>query len=84
MILLRGHKKLKPGCKFITRLHHQYFYNNKLALAVEQYPHIKAVSFVGGVACNKFIKKELHELCATNADYNFFITAPQFAQTMLQ
>lgn len=35
----------------------------KLTLALGQYPDIKAVSFVGGVACNRYIKERLSDYC---------------------
>ena len=35
----------------------------KIMLALEQHPHVKAVTFVGGVACNSYIKNALHALC---------------------
>lgn len=38
-------------------------FKDKIALALKQYPEIKAVSFVGGVACNKYIREQLTILC---------------------
>lgn len=35
----------------------------KLSKALKQYPQAKAVAFVGGVACNKFMRAQLQELC---------------------
>lgn len=35
----------------------------KIARARQQYPAVKAVTFVGGVACNKYIKTELQQWC---------------------
>jgi len=49
----------------------------KISLARQQYPNIKALSFVGGVACNKFLKKALNEYCQQNK-LSFFSPAPQF------
>ncbi len=41
-------------------------FEQKLALAYAQYPHITAVSFVGGVACNKYIRGRLNTWCERN------------------
>ncbi|BDC35104.1 hypothetical protein Noda2021_10620 [Candidatus Dependentiae bacterium Noda2021] len=38
----------------------------KLARAYKLYPHIKAITFVGGVACNAYIKKHMQEWCQAN------------------
>ena len=38
----------------------------RIALAFERYPEIKAFSFVGGVAANKFIRGKLLKLCEEN------------------
>jgi N6-L-threonylcarbamoyladenine synthase len=38
-------------------------FEKKLKLAFEQYPHVKAVSFVGGVACNNYISDRLKQFC---------------------
>jgi N6-L-threonylcarbamoyladenine synthase len=38
-------------------------FKQKLLLAFKSYPDAKAVAFVGGVACNKYIKKQLAALC---------------------
>lgn len=35
----------------------------QISLALKKYPQIKAVCFVGGVACNKYIRAQLDELC---------------------
>lgn len=34
-------------------------FENKLHSALEQHPHVKAITFVGGVACNKYISGRL-------------------------
>lgn len=39
-------------------------FKQKVASAIKQYPQVKAVTFVGGVACNKYIRAQLQELCA--------------------
>jgi len=41
-------------------------FEQKLARAYARYPHIKAVSFVGGVACNKYIRQRLSAWCERN------------------
>ncbi len=49
----------------------------KLKLALEQHPDIKAVTFVGGVACNKFITQNLQEFCDKNR-IEFFSPTRQY------
>jgi N6-L-threonylcarbamoyladenine synthase len=49
----------------------------KIARALKQYPHIKAVSFVGGVACNAYIKQRLSSFCASQSSA-FFTPSPQY------
>ncbi len=41
-------------------------FKQKLILAFKQFSNIKAVAFVGGVACNKYIKSELEKTCINN------------------
>lgn len=50
---------------------------NKINLALKKYPEIKAVTFVGGVACNKYLKQELRELCEARQT-QFFSPAGQY------
>ncbi len=38
-------------------------FTKKVELALHDYPHVKALTFVGGVACNKYIKTQLATLC---------------------
>ncbi|MBM17759.1 MAG: tRNA (adenosine(37)-N6)-threonylcarbamoyltransferase complex transferase subunit TsaD [Epsilonproteobacteria bacterium] len=38
-------------------------FENKIKAALIQYPNIKAVCFVGGVACNKYLRKRLTNMC---------------------
>lgn len=52
-------------------------FKQKLNLAFEIYPQIKAVTFVGGVACNKFIRQKLSEFC-TSKNKQFFYPEAQF------
>lgn len=50
---------------------------NKLTLAVQAYPASKAVTFVGGVACNKYLKAEIAAWCA-HRNLQFFTPAAQY------
>jgi len=36
-------------------------FEQKLGLALNQHPHVKAITFVGGVACNKYITQRLSQ-----------------------
>lgn len=38
-------------------------FENKLAKALHEFPEIKAVTFVGGVASNRYLKRSLDEFC---------------------
>ncbi len=49
----------------------------KITYALELYPHIKAVTFVGGVACNKYIKNRLQTLCDQRG-IAFFTPSPKY------
>ena len=48
-----------------------------IALAFNKYPNIKAVTFGGGVACNKYITNRLNNLCHANGKL-FFAPPPKF------
>lgn len=52
-------------------------FKDKLALAYAQHPHIKAISFVGGVACNAYIRNKLKAWCDEQG-LAFFTPAPQY------
>lgn len=52
-------------------------FEQKLTLALEQYPLVKAITFVGGVACNKYIKNRIQKLSERNGKL-FFSPSPQF------
>lgn len=52
-------------------------FKQKLLLAFKSYKDIKAVAFVGGVACNKYINKQLKELCTQHSKL-FFSPSPQY------
>jgi len=49
----------------------------KLRLALSQHPAIKAVTFVGGVACNKYIRGVLQEVC-DDRGVQFFVPSPKY------
>ena len=38
-------------------------FEKKLALALKEYPQVQAISFVGGVACNKYLRRKLQAFC---------------------
>ncbi len=46
-------------------------FEQKIVLALQSYPEIKAVTFVGGVACNKYIVQRLQK-CAMAHNLPFF------------
>lgn len=50
---------------------------NNIKLAFEKYPDVKSFTFVGGVACNNYLRERLKSLCES---YNksFFVASPQF------
>ncbi len=49
----------------------------KLTEALKQYPEAQAITLVGGVACNKFIKRDLAEWCV-NHNLAFFAPSAQY------
>jgi len=52
-------------------------FKQKLELAHKKYPEVKAISMVGGVACNKYIKKQLNEFCLKRS-LPFFVPSPKY------
>ncbi len=52
-------------------------FKQKIKKAIETHPDVKAITFVGGVACNKYIRGQLQDLCKK---YNLplYIPNPQF------
>lgn len=52
-------------------------FEQKLALALKQHPHIKAITFVGGVACNKYIRNRLSSW-ADKKGLPFFVPSPAY------
>ncbi len=55
------------GDIFTDRIHH----------AINSYQEIKAVTFVGGVACNKYLRKRIADLCHIE-NLPLFIPSPQY------
>jgi len=49
----------------------------KLKTAYKKYPEIKSIAFVGGVACNKFIRNKIEKFCNQN-NIKFFFPSPQY------
>jgi len=52
-------------------------FTHKLEQALKLYPHVKAITFVGGVACNKFIKNKIEKF-ANSKNLSFFSPSPQY------
>lgn len=52
-------------------------FEQKIKLALEQYPHIKALTFAGGVACNKYITNRLRTFCEKRG-IQFFKPSPKY------
>ena len=53
-------------------------FTQKVRQALKQYPEARAVTFVGGVACNTYLKQVL-EHCAREQGVTFFAPSPQYA-----
>ena len=49
----------------------------KLKLALKKYPQVKAITFVGGVACNKYIKNALQSV-AEQHNLSFYSPSAQY------
>ncbi len=52
-------------------------FEKKLQLVLRKYKNAKAISFVGGVACNSYIKEKLAKF-AYNRDLQFFSPSPKY------
>lgn len=52
-------------------------FENKLQLALEAHPEVKTITFVGGVACNKYIKQRLKKMC-DERNLSFFTPSPHY------
>ncbi len=49
----------------------------KIKRALKQHPEVKAVTFVGGVACNKYIKEKIRTFCEER-NVPLFVPSPRF------
>jgi len=52
-------------------------FEQKITKALKNHPEVKAVAFVGGVACNKYLKQKLSQLC-DKRKISFFSPSPRF------
>lgn len=52
-------------------------FKQRLKLALEKYPEIKAISMAGGVACNKYIKNQINYFCEKKG-VKFFAPLPKY------
>lgn len=52
-------------------------FKNKIKLAIEKHPEIKAFTFVGGVACNKYLKQKLGDYCKARG-LEFYSPSPAY------
>lgn len=52
-------------------------FKQKVERAIKLYPQVRAVTFVGGVACNKYIRAQLQGLC-TRYNMPFFYPSPKY------
>lgn len=52
-------------------------FEQRLKLALKEYPHSKALVFVGGVACNQYLKERLARLAQNNKKL-FFTPSPKY------
>lgn len=52
-------------------------FKHKLELALKQHSHIKAITFVGGVACNNYLKQNLEYFCMQRS-IKFFFPSPKY------
>lgn len=81
--ILKEKKSLIPGINEINQVASSLLvciadiFIERILKAIKHYPEIKAVTFVGGVACNKYIASRLRD---TLAKYNkpLFIPSPRY------
>jgi N6-L-threonylcarbamoyladenine synthase len=52
-------------------------FKHKLERAIKAHPENKAVAFVGGVACNKYMRAQLQALCAQHG-LSFYTPSPRY------
>ena len=50
---------------------------NQIKRALQAHPEAQAVTLVGGVACNKYIRKRFEQLCGQK-EIKFFTPAPKY------
>lgn len=50
---------------------------NQLSRALKQFPSVKAVTLVGGVACNKYIRQQFTHLCKKK-NVDFYTPSPKY------
>lgn len=49
----------------------------KFEQIIKHHPHLKAITFVGGVACNKYLKTNLQQWCKSKG-LEFYTPSPQY------
>jgi len=52
-------------------------FTHNLGLAFKKYPHVQSFAFVGGVACNKYLRARFLQTCQ-QFNKKFFVSPPQF------
>lgn len=52
-------------------------FKQRIKLAIERYPEIKAVSMAGGVACNKYLRNQISDIC-TKKKVEFFAPSAKY------
>jgi len=52
-------------------------FKSRLELGIKEFPEVKAIAFVGGVACNKYLRAQLSAF-AQKHTLPFFVPAPQY------
>lgn len=72
-----GHDDLKNQVASSLQCCIADIFANKIKRALKQYPHVKAITFVGGVSCNKFIRNHLAHI-ASSASKPLFVPSPQY------
>ncbi len=52
-------------------------FKQKIALALKKHPEVQAVAFVGGVACNKYMRHQLTQFCLEHGKQLYY-PSPQY------
>lgn len=52
-------------------------FKSRLTLALQQFPEVRAIAFVGGVACNNFLRAQLAQFAQKNS-LPFFVPSAQY------